>query len=61
MERATVEVERTLFEDDWTGLSEKLDEALAVQGCASGNWINQLDDAYNGPVRENPARPSAML
>jgi TolB-like protein len=46
VERAIVDVERTLFSGDWSGLSQKLDEALASNDCAAGNWFNQLGDAY---------------
>jgi TolB-like protein len=50
-DRAIVEVERTLFTDDWSGLAAKLDLALAGDQCAAGNWIGQLGDAYGRAER----------
>jgi adenylate cyclase len=41
-ERAVLEVERMLFDDNWRGLASKLDEALAGDACVAGNWIYQL-------------------
>ncbi len=46
VERVTVETERTIFNNDWTGLSDKLNEVLGTDECSSGNWINQMGDAY---------------
>jgi hypothetical protein len=41
VERASVEVERTLFDKDWSGFPAKLDKALAGDECVEGNWIYQ--------------------
>jgi TolB-like protein len=41
-ERATFEVERTLFSDDWSGFSAKMDAAMQGDECVPGNWIYQL-------------------
>jgi len=46
IERATVEVERTQFSDNWQGLSAKMDAALADGTCELGNWIYQLANPF---------------
>jgi TolB-like protein len=46
VERTIVDVERSLFTDDWTGLGERLDAALAYRGCTPGNWTNQVGDPF---------------
>jgi hypothetical protein len=41
-ERTMVEVERTIFSDNWQGLAARLDQVLADDECLEGNWISQL-------------------
>ena len=41
-ERAMVEVERTTFSDDWSGLTARLDLAMSGDQCMQGNWIHQV-------------------
>jgi adenylate cyclase len=45
-ERAMVEVERTIFSDDWRGLAAKVDQVLASDECLEGNWVSQVADQF---------------
>ena len=45
-ERTMVEVERTIFSDDWNGLAAKVDLVLASDECLEGNWISQVADQF---------------
>ncbi len=45
-ERTVVEVERTIFSDDWRGLAAKVDQVLASDECLEGNWISQVADQF---------------
>jgi TolB-like protein len=37
--KAFIDVERVLFSDDWTPLHDRIEKAVAVEGCPAPNWI----------------------
>jgi adenylate cyclase len=45
-ERTLVEVERTIFSDNWHGLAARVDQVLASDECLEGNWVGQLGDQF---------------
>lgn len=45
-ERTMVEVERTIFSDNWEGLAARLDQVFAEEQCLEGNWISQLGQQF---------------
>jgi hypothetical protein len=44
-QRDILDVERSLFDDDWTGLRARLERALQPGDCPSSNWITELAQA----------------
>jgi len=45
-QRNILEVERTLFLDDWTGVAAKLDRAFVPGDCSPLNWMPNLAAPY---------------
>ena len=41
-QRDILDVERTLFQDDWTGLAEKFERALRPGDCPRDNWMTEF-------------------
>jgi len=37
--RAFIDVDRVLFSDDWTPLHDRIEKALAIEGCPEPTWI----------------------
>ena len=53
-ERTMVEVERTIFSDNWDGLAARLEQVFASAECLQGNWISQLGQQF-GRAAESAA------
>jgi TolB-like protein len=50
-QRDILDVERTIFSDDWSGLGQKIERALAPGDCPRVNWTTEIATMLGSPER----------